>query len=182
MSNITEYQPSKMAPVPNPEVSSKVAEMVRSNRFLDDKTRKHLMAKQGIFTRLFPTKTDGRIQQFQYEITDICSQFFLEEFRENCNDYLMRMKASLRADTIIYYREQQAKVETNLSQSLRAQASRICDDIAFCNALPDEMVRKDLEEVIRANFHKMLTEFQRTSDYFNESLDIQIKSARALEQ
>lgn len=178
MSDITEYKPASVVPADKSEVSSKIVEMIRNDRFLDEKTRAHLLKRQSILARIFPTQTDSRVQQFQYDITDICCQFFVEEYREDSNDCLMRLKAALRSDTIIYFRQQQAKVEADLSQTLRTQAIRICQDIDFCNSLPDERVRQNLEEVIRANFRKMLEVYQRTNDYFNESLDTQIKSAR----
>lgn len=182
MSDIIEYKPANVVSVEPGEVSTKTIDMVRTDKFLDEETRKLLLSKPSILSRIAPSPRDRRIQEFQTEITDIVCQFLIRDFRENLNDRLLRHAATLRADTVNYCRLKQAEVEDNLSVHLRRLAASICDDITFCHTLPDKFVRDEYEKTIRENFHAMLMEYRRTNNYFNEFLDTQIKGSKLFDQ
>ncbi len=176
MSNIIEYPTDNVVHVEPGEGSGK-----RIERFIEAQT-KALFSKQGLLARIAPSELDRLIQEFQTKSVNDISVYILRRFRESCNDNLLRYAATLRADTVKECHAKLAEVEANFSAHLRPLITSICEDLAFCQAIPDQGIREQSENAIRENFQAILTEYRRTNNYFNEFLDTQIQGSKLFDQ
>ncbi len=182
MNSIIPHTPASVTSIEPIEVPSNTLEMIRNDKYLDEELRKMLLAKPGFLARISPTQKDREIMGLQTELTNVIRQYIVHSCQETLNDRLLRLSASLRADTVLFCHQEQSKVMKDLSDRLRSLTALICEDIAFCQQLPDGFVREEYEQAIRDNYRAMLQEYKRTNEYFNKFLETQIQSKRLFEE